>query len=82
MRRKVNRGRYQQSVALGPAFVEQLVVDKNDGLTVERAAPYVVTGMAIFLLVPMQHGAELLAIIAELLTASASTPRWKPSDRQ
>src|SRR3984893_12269147 len=58
---------------LGPAFVKQLIVDKNRGPAVKRAAPDVLAGMTIFLLVPMQYGAELAAIVAKFLAARPLT---------
>jgi hypothetical protein len=60
--------------AIGPVFIEQLVVDKDCGLTVERTAPDMVAGMAVFLLVPAQHRAELSAIIAEFPAGGALPP--------
>ena len=50
--------------ALRPLLIEILVVDDDDLLALERATQHLLTGVAIFLLVPVQHRAELAAIVA------------------
>ena len=60
-----------QQQAFGALFIEEQIVDVNDRLAVKPAAQNVIAGMAIFGLVPVQHAAELAAIVAELLTGGA-----------
>src|SRR6185437_13661533 len=54
-----------QEQTLGPLFVEILVVDADGGLAFDRTAKHAVPGMAILVLVPLQHARELTAIMTE-----------------
>ena len=60
-----------QEQAFGPIFVKELIADENSRLTAEPAAKDVFAGVTIFELVPVQHRAELSAIVAELLAGGA-----------
>src|ERR1700761_5336055 len=48
-----------------PLIIEILIVDADSGLALDRAAEHTFAGMAIFVLVPVQHRTQLAAIIAE-----------------
>jgi hypothetical protein len=60
-----------QKQALGAIFVKKLIADENSGLAAEPAAKVVLAGVTIFEPVPVQHRAELSAIVAELLAVGA-----------